>query len=515
MRPSPACSRWAVTARSGDEAVIEGLTFNHGAATTVRRPRREPGQPDVPASARRVAGHGGASAPAPFALPIVRPDIAYWGACLFTVLLFFRPQDAFPILAPLHLSEITAVVALIALGVSRVSAGQPILRFSPELAGVVGLAVVMVATAPFSIWPGGAINAMMDVYLKVALIFILLTHSIRSPDMLRRITWLIVLAMGYVAFRGCIDYVRGMNLVENGRLAGATAGLMGNPNDFAMNMVTFLPFAVFTALGRDRTPKRLLATGIAIFMVAAIVFTKSRAGMLGLALTGLVMLLQAGRFRARLVAALIVGSLVSVPFVPSSTWTRLSSIVNQDEDATGSRQARKDLMAMGWRTFLDRPFTGVGVNQFKNYNPPDRKVMWQETHNVVLQVLAELGIFGGAVFIFLMMRPIWSLTRTRRRLPSERPPRRQTPSSRVAALAFTPLEGEWMRTHVAACIAGFAGWFTCAQFASIGYYWTFYYLLALIVAAHGITVARGDFVRRSAAGEFTGIQAAPRRREEQ
>ncbi len=88
---------------------------------------------------------------------------------------------------------------------------------------------------------------------------------------------------------------------------------MGNPNDFAMNMVTFLPFAVFTALGRDRTPKRLLATGIAILMLAAIVFTKSRAGMLGLAVTGLVMLLQAGRFRARLVAALIVGSLVAVP----------------------------------------------------------------------------------------------------------------------------------------------------------------------------------------------------------
>jgi O-antigen ligase len=488
--------------------VIEGLTFNHGAATTVRRPRPEPGQRDVSAPAARIGG----GAPAPFVLPVVRPDVAYWGACIFTVLLFFRPQDTIPILAPLHLSEITAVVALIALGISRMSAGQPILRFSPELAGVLGLAVVMVATAPFSIWPGGALNAMMDVYLKVALIFILLTHSIRSPALLRRVTWLIVLAMGYVAFRGCIDYVRGVNLVENGRLAGATAGLMGNPNDFAMNMVTFLPFAVFTALGRDRVPKRMLAAGIAIVMVAAIVFTKSRAGMLGLALTAFVMLLQAGRFRARLVAALLVGSLVAVPLVPSSVWTRLSSIVNQEEDATGSRQARKELMAMGWRTFLDRPFTGVGVNQFKNYNPPERKVMWQETHNVVLQVLAELGMFGGAVFVFLMMRPIWSLTRTKRRLPRERAPRRPTPATRAAALAFTPLEGEWMRAHVAGCIAGFAGWFACAQFASIGYYWTFYYLLALIVAAHDITLARGELVRRSAAGEVVAPPDAGRER---
>ena len=41
-----------------------------------------------------------------------------------------------------------------------------------------------------------------------------------------------------------------------------------------------------------------------------------------------------------------------------------------------------------------------------------------------------------------------------------------------------------MRSHVAACVAAFAGWLVCAQFASIGYYWTLYYVLALSVAAH-------------------------------
>jgi O-antigen ligase len=489
--------------------VLEGLTFNHGAAAPARAPRRgsaapvAPGRPD---GAPAIAG----TVPAPLALPLVGPDLAFWGTYAFTALLFFRPQDTFAVLAPLHLAEVTAIVALAALGLSRLSAGLPLLRYTPELAAVIGLAVVMVATAPFSVWPGGAIMAMTDVYLKVALIFILLTHSARSPALLRRLTWLIVLTMGYTAFRGCIDYVRGVNLVEDGRLGGATSGLMGNPNDLAMNMVTFLPFAIFAALGRDRAPRRLLALGIAVLMLAVIVFTKSRAGMLGLAVTSVVMLLQAGRFRTRLVAALLVASLVAVPLLPDAFWTRLSSIVNQEEDATGSRQNRKDLMLMGWQTFLDHPFTGVGVNQFRNYNPPERVVTFQETHNVVLQVLAELGIFGGAIFAFLMVRPIWSLAQTKRRLPRERPARRETPASRAAALAFTPLEAEWMRTHVAASIAGFAGWFTCAQFASIGYYWTFYYLLALVVAAHAITMARTHLVRRAAAGE-TGAGLATRR----
>lgn len=465
--------------------MIERLTFNHG-ASFLTRPQDAGATFDAPGPPTFEAPPSPPATPSAFVLPSERPDLAYWGALIFTALLFFRPQDSITVLTPLHLSEVVAIVSLLALTVSRLSTGQPLLRMTPELVGVLGLAVVMVATAPFSIWPGGAFNSFLDVYLKVALIFILLTHSIRSPEMLRRMTWLIVLAMGYVALRGVADYARGINLVKGGRLIGPIAGLMGNPNDFAMNMVTFLPFAIFTALGRESRFRRILAAVISALMIATIVFTKSRAGLLGLGVMGVVLVLQAGRLRAGLLMAIFVGSLVAVPTLPSSIWTRISSIVNEDEDATGSREARKELMAQGWRTFLERPLTGVGVNQFKNYNPPERSVMWQETHNVVLQVLAELGIIGGALFVFLILTPVAALARTRRWLPRERPPRKETAASRAAALAFRPAEAEWMRLHTAAATAAFAGWFACAQFASIGYYWTFYYLLAFIVAGREI-----------------------------
>jgi len=35
--------------------------------------------------------------------------------------------------------------------------------------------------------------------------------------------------------------------------------------------------------------------------------------------------------------------------------------------------------------------------------------------------------------------------------------------------------------------AGLIGWFVCAMFASVAYNWTFYYLLALIVAARDLS----------------------------
>ena len=60
----------------------------------------------------------------------------------------------------------------------------------------------------------------------------------------------------------------------------------------------------------------------------------------------------------------------------------------------------------GWQTFLDHPFTGVGAGQFKNYNPAGRLEPWRETHNVLLQIAAELGVFGLLAFLTLLWQAV-------------------------------------------------------------------------------------------------------------
>ena len=47
-----------------------------------------------------------------------------------------------------------------------------------------------------------------------------------------------------------------------------------------------------------------------------------------------------------------------------------------------------------------------------------------------------------------------------------------------------------MQAHTVAMTAGFLGWFVCSLFASVAYNWTFYYLLALIVASREMVMAR-------------------------
>ena len=472
--------------------MAERLTFTHGVAAL---------SPGLPSQPGRAVEHEPAPRPRPAVRAVrrTRADAAYWGVFAFTALLLFRPQDSIHVLEPLHLPEICALTGLIAMAAGRAKRGLTPIPWTPELGGIAAIAFVMLATAPFSIWPAGAISTFTDLYLKVVLIFVLLTHSLSNPTLLRRFTWLIVLAMGYTAFRGVADYVRGVNLIEGERLQGELPGLMGNPNDLAMNMVTFLPFAAFKALAPGKPLARLAAGGIVLLMLATILFTKSRGAFLAVAVVGVLVILQARRIRPGIAMAAVIAALVIPPFLPQTFWTRASSIFHSEEDTTGSREARLTLMQDAWRTFNERPFTGVGAGQFQNYNPPERLEPWRETHNVELQLLTELGLAGFLAFAWLLVRTGLTLGRVWRTLrPRGRGRRAALPDP---ADGFGPGEREWMRLHVAGCIAAFAGWLVCAQFGSIGYYWTLYYVIALIVAARTITttgVAPAPPARRAA-----------------
>jgi len=461
--------------------MAERLTFNLGRGRTELRDRVE----WVTAPA-----HGTLSdAAAPFLPPVERPNWGFWGIFAFTALLFFRPQDTFPPLGPLHLPEVVAVGALIAMIGHRLSRGLPLVRFSTELVAVIAMAAIMLATMPLSIWPGGAFETFSDIFIKVVLVFILVVSSVKSVKTLKWFTWLILCAMGYVATRGVLDFVRGVNLIQGERLHGSISGLMGNPNDLAMNMVTFMPLAAIIAISRGRSTPRLAAAFIAFVMTATIVFTKSRAGLLGLATVLVILIFEGRKIRRGLGVAVIGGILVLSPLAPGWLWKRISSITNPEQDETGSRQARKDLMREAFRTFLDHPLTGVGAGQFKNYNPPGRLEPWRESHNVMLQIAAELGIFGLLTFLLLLWLGVRAILWMRRLFgPATfaRPPTIGEGRMLPVTSAFRPDELAWMRMHTVALSASLAGWIVCAQFASVGYYWTFYYLFALIVTGRDL-----------------------------
>lgn len=415
------------------------------------------------------------------AAPRARRDWAFIGLMVFTALLFFRPQDQWPSLNGLHLAELSALAALGAMAAGRLGRGLPVTRLTPELIGVAAMGALILATAPFSVWMGGAIGTFTDMYVKVILIFVLMLNTLTTPKRVEQFTWLIVIATGYIALRAVADYGRGINLVENGRVQGAVGGMFKNPNDLALNMVAVLPLAVGVALSPVSAIRRVAAIICALLMVGAVIASHSRSGTVGLvAMTGILALYLVTR-RPGLVFAGILLVALAVPLAPASYWHRLSSITDATQDDTGSRAARGILLRESWNAFLSNPVTGVGAGQFKNYDPEGRQEAWRETHNVILQVAAELGVAGLLIFTFLVVRAMTAGRQVRRLL--KRAADGQRPK-------ITPGEAAHLGAHSAMMGAAIAGWFICALFASVAYGWTFYYLLALAIAPREILLDR-------------------------
>jgi len=456
-------------------------------------------------SARALAASAPAAAEGPAGATQVRTNerneeegrTAFTWTVVFTAILFLRPQDVIPPLEFLHLAEVSAIVALTALVFGQLQRRRPVTRWTPELLGVLAFGAIMLATTPFSIWMGGSLSVFTDLYAKVILVYLLAVNVLDTPARLERLTWVLVLSVGYVGFRAVLDYVRGVNLIGNGtRVMGSIGGIMQNPNDLALNMVTFLPFAAFIAMRPVSPLKRLIAAGCAVSMLGAIVASGSRGGFLGFAAMMLVLAAFAIRRRPAFVVAGALGMICALPILPDSYWRRIESITDSSKDDYQSEDQRKNLFGESFDAFVQYPLTGVGVGEFKDWNPEKRLEAWHESHNVWLQVAAEMGIFGFAVFAFLVFRAFAATIRTRRLLRGSAGRGRGGPPLDVSQSDKALLD-----SHSAAMCASLVGWFVCAFFASVAYNWTFYYLLVLAAAPRDILRARLSFSRAPSSAE--------------
>jgi O-antigen ligase len=423
----------------------------------------------------------------------LRDRVAYRSLLAFILVLFIRPQDIVPLLDPLHLAEVFGTFGILALAVGRLNRGLPVTKMTLEIGAVLAFCALMLATAPFSIWPGGAVSVVTELFSKVIVIFVLIINTLTTRARFERFVQIVVLSCCYVGVRAVLDYTMGLNLVEDGRVQGA-GGLFGNPNDMALNLVAFLPLAVILALGRQRPWIRAtLAIGTPAIL-AAIVFSKSRGGTLGLVGMLVVLLFQIRRVRPSVAVVVIAVSLCTIPLLPASFTQRMSSIFHPEEDPTGSREARKRLLREAWQAYLERPALGLGAGQFVNYNPSGREETWREAHNAWLQVASELGTGGLIIFGVIVgsgfiagMQASRLLRRARNRLD-----RHSKESARWLARR-EPLE-----LYAAAVLASLTGWLIAAMFASVAYYWTLYLVLGLAITLRDITLrelATGDVVQ--------------------
>ena len=150
-----------------------------------------------------------------------------------------------------------------------------------------------------------------------------------------------------------------------------------------------------------------------------ILMTQSRGGFLALALFA-VMVMKGQRKKLRAAGALAILGLVVVMASPSGVWERVSSIPDaQDSSALQRRQ----IWRVAGEIIDDNPITGVGLGAYSYVHQiyANQKVEHaiaggtRDTHSTYLNVLAETGYPGFALFCLLILAPVITAERARRR----------------------------------------------------------------------------------------------------
>ena len=183
----PPIWKWRIRCLGFTTHMTERLAFGCGMAG----PRREDAAAGIGASC--VAGHLECRRPMPLAQFVSRAErrLGVHGPPRVHRPAVLPSQEQIPLLNPLHLAEISAVLALAAMVMGRMGRGLSITRYTPSWEGAAA-GIHNPRDRSLSIWPGGAIATFTEIYSKIILIFILMLNTLTNPKRIDRFLWLIV-----------------------------------------------------------------------------------------------------------------------------------------------------------------------------------------------------------------------------------------------------------------------------------------------------------------------------------
>lgn len=334
------------------------------------------------------------------AVPLDDSRLPFRGLMTFTFILLLAPQYIFPVLQPLRIAFLAIIVTGLALVYNRYIRGLAIIDLSRG--GIYPLLIAGwgVITIPLSIWPGGSVSFLMDVYFKSLVVFILLANIVDTREKLTKTAWLLTLIAVPLALTTVKHYLAG-EFSGGERIIGYKAGLTANPNDLALMLNLILPFCIALFFHYRKPIVRWLLAAVIGLTAIAVIITFSRAGFLALALMFMIYMWRLRRRpERRFIPAILILALMALPLVPSSYYERLGTITDIEADTTGSAQTRLKDSLVAADYVISHPLIGGGLGMNVIIMNQARGETWTQVHNVYLQLASELGLPG--LFLYLI-----------------------------------------------------------------------------------------------------------------
>jgi O-antigen ligase len=248
--------------------------------------------------------------------------------------------------------------------------------------------------------------------------FFLVLYSIRTMREIKRLGWAFLLA---ILALGCAAL-----LVKSGGPVVVTSSY--DRNDLAFVMLCGLPVAVSLWVVAQGIARWLLLA-ISLLALVTVITTQSRGGFVTLlVLAPLILFRLPSRVPLLRVGVLVVGVAFFAAMAPQSYWDRITTTWSSEGAADaylkgGLETARWELWKTGVGIMMRNPILGVGAGGFAlAEGATHAHGKWTAPHNSYIQIGAELGLGGLALFIFLLYRTVRNyrdvvrLTRRDRRL---------------------------------------------------------------------------------------------------
>jgi O-antigen ligase len=321
----------------------------------------------------------------------------------YTFVIVSRLPDAFPQYRLALVSMAINVGAALLLPRARRS-----LIARPEVLAVAALSALILLGIPFSVWPGGTLEFLVNDYVRLVVFFGLILYAARSARDVGALVFGVLASAVYLTI--------GLLLTTDTTAGRPLVMTAYDANDVGFVLVCLLPFALVWA-GQARGVHRYLGMAVALFIVFGIVRTGSRGGFICLLIVAPLAILKIRRGRAAVTSLAAGAAIVFAVTTPVSYWERMSTIWEspqtvdadgEDYDTAGLRGARLGVWENGLQLIRDNPFLGVGGGDFSVAEGALHWGLgkWAAPHNSFLQITAELGFGGLALFLYLLYRTI-------------------------------------------------------------------------------------------------------------
>jgi putative inorganic carbon (hco3(-)) transporter len=394
-------------------------------------------------------------------------DVQRWDPLLICVATYIltsvgRIHQLFGVLEAIHLAAVSGLLAIVLYLVDRLEIRRPAAVLSPLTTLIALLLCWMTLSIPGSLRAGNSFDLVFSNFIKTALMSFIIAASVRTIRDVERLAT--VYLIGAVLYSAIVISRFDLGAGDAWRLSHL---YYYDANDYATFVVTAMPIAVYLLHAGRGSGVRLFAAVGLVLLTLGFVWSGSRGGFIALAAVALFILLRfsAIPLRWRLSATALV-SVVLIATASDHYWEQMATITSDIDYNRTEEAGRLQIWSRGLGYMLDNPLLGVGPGNFQvaegTLSPMAERqqfgigVRWNAPHNSFVQIGAELGLPGLALYVAIL----------------------------AAAFAALRQSGQLART-LAAALAGFV---VGSFFLSLAYSEMLYTLVALAAALRKVTV---------------------------